>query len=107
MGKYLDLLKSAPARVASVVDHQSQAGEPPTRGGERRAVGSLIEATFRPTMELATPEPRKTATTNRCFPECPGCHKTRYWIGTSGKVICSSCGDVRFVMASIEYHPVN
>ncbi len=68
----------------------------------------LIEAYFRPTVELVWPQPRdKVVPADPKFPACPDCHVARYWISHTGKVVCGKCGQVRFILAAIEYHPVN
>ncbi len=43
------------------------------------------------------------------FPPCRKCGAKRYWITPSGKVVCGGrgCGEVCYILASIEYHPVN
>ncbi len=44
---------------------------------------------------------------NPAFPPCPDCKTARYWITPSGKVVCSKCGEVCFLLTSITYHAVN
>ncbi len=71
-----------------------------------RVCPAVIEATLRPTLPwpdlLAAVRPQ-----NPEFPACPGCHHPRYWISPRGKVVCGKCGEVRFVLVAIQYHPVN
>jgi len=68
----------------------------------------IVEAYFQPTVELIFPEARcKVMAKNPEFPSCPKCGQARYWISPSGKVSCGECGEVRFILAAIEYHPVN
>ncbi|HKN11755.1 MAG TPA: hypothetical protein VJX68_01035 [Candidatus Binatus sp.] len=67
---------------------------------------AVIEATLRPTMPwpelLSAVKPL-----NPEFPACPECHRARYWISPRGKVVCGKCGEVRFVLVAIQYHPVS
>jgi len=65
----------------------------------------VVEATFRPTVELVYPEPGPAIRpVNPEFPRCPECGTARYWITPTGKVVCGSCGQVRLVLTAIEYH---
>jgi len=59
-------------------------------------------------VELIFIEPRDlVAPVDPKFPPCPSCGCARYWIASSGKVICGVCGETRFILASISYHAVN
>jgi len=43
---------------------------------------------------------------NPAFPPCPKCATGRYWIAPTGKVVCGFCGQVRFVLTSIQYRKI-
>ena len=43
---------------------------------------------------------------NPAFPPCSQCATARYWITPTGKVVCGSCGQVRFVLTSIQYRKI-
>ena len=62
----------------------------------------VIEATFGPATARVREQP-----INPAFPPCPDCKTARYWITPSGKVVCSKCGEVCFLLTSITYHAVN
>jgi len=67
----------------------------------------ILEARFRPTVELVHPEVREKVTpVNPEFPLCPECRTKRYWVSAGGKVVCGKCGKVRFLLAAIEFHAV-
>ena len=53
------------------------------------------------------PQPKVTPADPR-FPPCRWCGSRRYWITATGKVVCSrpSCGEVCYILASIEFHPI-
>jgi hypothetical protein len=51
------------------------------------------------------PQPKVTPVDPR-FPPCRTCGKRRYWITASGKVVCGGCGEVCYILASIEFHPI-
>jgi len=53
------------------------------------------------------PQPKVTPVSPK-FPPCRKCGTRRYWISDSGKVVCGGrgCGEVNFLLASIEYHPI-
>ncbi|MGA7871885.1 MAG: hypothetical protein WCA22_13420 [Candidatus Binatus sp.] len=53
------------------------------------------------------PQPKVTPLDPK-FPPCRKCGARRYWITDSGKVVCGGpgCGEVRYILASIEYHPI-
>jgi hypothetical protein len=77
--------------------------------GEALEMGAehVIEATFRPAPDVARFE--SAAMLDHQFPPCPECGTRRYWI-SRGKVMCGSrtCySAVRFILTSIEYHPIN
>jgi hypothetical protein len=40
------------------------------------------------------------------FLASPDCPDTSDWISPGGKGVCGKCGEVRFVLVSIRYHPV-
>jgi tubulysin polyketide synthase-like protein len=59
-------------------------------------------------VELIYVEPREKVTpVSPEFPPCPACATARYWISSLGKVVCSVCGETRFILASISYHTIN
>ena len=62
----------------------------------------VIEATFSAANAHVREQP-----INPAFPPCPDCKTARYWITPSGKVVCSKCGEVCFLLTSIAYHAVN
>jgi hypothetical protein len=62
----------------------------------------VIEATFRAATARVREQP-----INPAFPPCPDCKTARYWITPSGKVVCSKCNEVCFLLTSITYHAVN
>jgi hypothetical protein len=65
-------------------------------------------ATMIGAVELVFVEPREKVTpVSPDFPPCPACGTSRFWISNLGKVVCSVCGETRFILASISYHPVN
>lgn len=70
------------------------------------ASGAVIEATLRSTMPwpdlLAAVKPQ-----NPEFSACPDCRQARYCISPRGRVVCGKCGEVRFVVVAIRYHPVS
>jgi hypothetical protein len=67
----------------------------------------VVEATFRPTVELVYPQPGPAIRpTKPEFPRCPECDVARYWIAPTGKVICGSCGKVRLIITAVEYHAI-
>jgi len=75
--------------------------------GADMSQSKVVEARFRPTVELVYPQPGPAIRpVNPEFPRCPECNVARYWIAPTGKVICGSCGQVRFILAAIEYHSV-
>lgn len=77
---------------------------------ETEAAGlNLVEcATSVGAVELIYVAPReKVVPVNTAFPPCPACNSSRYWISDSGKVVCGSCGETRFVLSSIEFHPIS
>jgi len=41
------------------------------------------------------------------FPACRKCRSRRFWIAASGKVVCGNCGEVCYILAKIEFHPIN
>ena len=96
MGKYLDLIAANDSRAA-----ESHAPPPKTVSG---APASPVA------VELIYVEPQpKVTPANPEFPPCRKCGTRRYWITASGKVVCGGrgCGEVCYILASIEYHPVN
>jgi hypothetical protein len=69
---------------------------------------AIIEATFKPTVDPVLRQVN-VAPANPQFPPCPKCGATRYWISRE-KVMCGSksCySAVRFILTSIEFHPVH
>lgn len=79
---------------------------PDIEGAELSQPG-IVEATFRPTVELVYPQPGPAIRpTNPEFPRCPECDVARYWIAPTGKVVCGSCGKVRLVITAVEYHAI-
>jgi ribosomal protein L37AE/L43A len=75
--------------------------------GAELSQSKVVEATFRPTVELVYPQPGPAIRpTKPEFPRCPECDVARYWIAPTGKVICGSCGKVRLIITAIEYHSV-
>lgn len=66
---------------------------------------AILEARFRPVIERIWPRLGER-TASSAFPACPECHIARYWIAHTGKVTCGTCGEVRFVLASMAYHPL-
>jgi hypothetical protein len=102
MGKYLDLINA----VRDVVVAKPKARDRAEATDSPSQSGAIIEAILRPTIPwpdlLAAVKPQ-----NPQFPACPGCHHTRYWISARGRVVCGKCGEVRFVLVAIQYHPVH
>lgn len=98
MGRYLDIVRQAAAESLA-----------PVQTGHVRLTTSsaaVIEATFRPAADVSTHE--SVSPTNTQFPPCPVYGATRYWI-SRGLVRCGSksCYSApRFVLVSIEFHPV-
>lgn len=91
---------SAPKVVPGSVPENVPAGQ---AAGQ---LGQVIEATFAsvPTMFLYAGAEDIAPVE---FPSCPGCEQRRYWLGTGGKVSCSICGVVRFLIVALEFRPVN
>lgn len=61
-------------------------------------------------VELIYVEPQpKVIPVSPEFPPCRKCGARRFWIADSGKVVCSGrgCGEVCYILASIEYHPIS
>jgi len=111
MGKYLDLIAHPVSEQGPRVDNSASAIEPVKKvfpGTQPLEVrDTVIEATLRP----AIPWPELLATVKPQNPEFPPCPMLgrRYWIAPSGKVVCGSkkcAGAVRFLLKSIEFHPV-
>jgi ribosomal protein L37AE/L43A len=89
------------------VENPSERCTVPDIEGAELSQSGIVEARFRPTVELVYPQPGPTIRpTNPEFPRCPECDVARYWIAPTGKVICGSCGKVRLVITAIEYHSV-
>jgi len=92
-------------RSADIAYENQTGSSPPTAAAE--ASEHVIEATFRSTAdEAARPA---SALVDHQFPPCPECGASRYWI-SRGKVMCGSrtCySAVRFILTSVEYHPIN
>lgn len=63
------------------------------------APAAVVEATF--AVEDWAPGRRGWV-----FPDCPSCNAHRFWIGRDGKVVCSTCGHVRYVMVATQFHEV-
>lgn len=53
------------------------------------------------------PGPRVTPVSPE-FPPCRKCGARRFWIADSGKVVCGGrgCGEVNYILAHIEFHPI-
>ncbi len=53
------------------------------------------------------PQPKVTPVDPR-FPPCRRCGSRRFWITATGKVVCGrpGCGEVCYILASIEFHPI-
>ena len=89
------------------VENPSERYTVPDIEGAGTSQSKVVEATFRPTVELVYPQPGPAIRpTNPEFPRCPECDVARYWIAPTGKVICDSCGKVRLIITAIEYHSV-
>lgn len=103
MGKYLDLINATPDVIAAPPPEARDRAEAARASSRPTAV---LEATLRPAMPwpdlLAAVKPQ-----NPEFPPCPDCRQARYWISQRGKVVCGKCGEVRFVLVAIQYHPVS
>ena len=41
------------------------------------------------------------------LPECPTCQQRRYWLTRQGRVVCSVCGEARFTITHLEFHPLS
>jgi hypothetical protein len=77
----------------------------PASGASDVATSAVIQTVFRPAM----PWPELLAAVKPQSPEfsaCPECRQARYWISPRGKVVCGKCGEVRFILVAIQYHPV-
>jgi|GEM_PF-4239407 len=87
------------------VENPSERCTVPDIEGAELSKHGVVEATFRPTVELIYPQPGPAIRPVKPeFPRCPECDVARYWIAPTGKVVCGSCGQVRFILAAIEYH---
>ena len=65
--------------------------------------GEIIEATFSQVRHGDGPADIDALE----FPECPGCHTTRYGLGREGKVACSVCADAKWIITRMTFHPVS
>jgi hypothetical protein len=94
------------ARVEKCSTDES-CGGPVVPAGEASGLrtSAVIEATLRTAMpwpELITAvKPHDLE-----FPLCPTCRQRRYWLGRRGKIVCSQCGEVRFLLTNLEFHVV-
>ncbi len=101
MDKYLKLIAEAPRQnSSSIAAPISGTGEHKISTGNHAASIGAVELVFVEPREKVTP-------VSPDFPPCPDCESARYWISNLGKVVCGKCGETRFMLASISYHPVN
>jgi hypothetical protein len=110
MDKYLKLIPEAPRQnSASMGAHVADAREcKVTSTTESVHAGVPVNKQMINAVEMIFIEPREKVTPiNPKFPCCPACAFSRYWISSSGKVVCGKCGETRFILASISYHVVN
>jgi hypothetical protein len=102
MDKYLKLITSRGDENSETVAPATKAANvetPPATRPRAPHVGVV---------ELVFVEPREKVTPLRPeFPPCPSCSSARYWITAGGKVVCGTCGVVRFMLAAISYHPIS
>jgi hypothetical protein len=100
VSRYLKLIETRNASASETVRAPEVTKSTPT----------MVEATFRPTVELGEPQQGpKVIRLNPQFPPCPKCGAVRYWI-SRGNVMCGSrtCySAVRFILTSIEFYPVH
>jgi hypothetical protein len=72
-------------------------------------LSSLVVPTSPVVVEFVYVEPQpKVTPISPKFPPCRRCGARRFWIADSGKVVCGgrNCGEVCYILASIEYHPI-
>jgi len=96
VGKYLDLIAA----------NDSQAVE--SHAPPLKTVSSAPASPVAVELIYVEPQPKVTPVSPD-FPPCRKCGARRYWITVSGKVVCGGrgCGEVCYILASIEYRPVN